>query len=227
MKIIFSVLSLVLLFTGYAKAQTDSSRQTFAIVLCYDRYSVKEPWAQMLAYLNSEERAHPIELQQIYQATGDNPLCYVEQHKQAFMDSILSLREIKTFFPSDIQFYWDKNQTEKFGGEFYYGLYGAKNSSDSDKTLLSRHIDHADTVYNKEADLNAVQLYLTPEGQKQFQILTAGNIGNTLAIIVDGRVISAPRVYMEVNHPFCMISGIFTKEEVAVIASTINKAIGK
>jgi len=143
MKIIFSVLSLVLLFTGYAKAQTDSSRQTFAIVLCYDRYSVKEPWAQMLAYLNSEERAHPIELQQIYQATGDNPLCYVKQHRQAFMDSILSLPEIKTFFPSDIQFYWDKNQTEKFGGEFYYGLYGAKNSSDSEKlcyhdTLITR-----------------------------------------------------------------------------------------
>ncbi len=68
--------------------------------------------------------------------------------------------------------------------------------------MLSRHIDHADTVYNKEAELNAVQLYLTLEGQKQFQILTAGNIGNTLAIIVDGRVISAPRVYMEVNHPF-------------------------
>lgn len=227
MKINFSVLLLVLLFAGHARAQTDSSRHSFAIVPCYDRYSVKESWAQMLAYLISEERAHPINLQQIYQATGDNPLCYVKQHKQAFMDSILSLPEIKAFFPSDIQFYWDKNLTEKFGGEFYYGLYGAKNSTDSNKSLQSRHIDHSDTAYNKEAELNAVQLYLTPEGQKQFQILTAGNIGNTLAILVDGRVISAPRVYMEVNHPFCEISGVSTKEEVAAIAASINKAIGK
>ena len=227
MKINFSVLLLVLLSAGHAKAQSDSSRQTFAIVPCYDRYSVKESWAQMLAYLNSEERAHPIDLQQIYQATGDNPLCYVKQHKQAFMDSILSLPEIKAFFPSDIQFYWDKNLTEKFGGEFYYGLYGTKNSTDSTKILQQRHVDHADTAYNKEAELNAVQLYLTTEGQKQFQIMTAGNIGNTLAILVNGRVISAPRVYMEVNHPSCEISGVFTKEEVAAIAASINKAIGK
>lgn len=143
------------------------------------------------------------------------------------MDSILSLPEVKAFFPSDIEFYWDKNLTEKFGGEFYYGLYGAKNSSDSDKTLLSRHIDHADTVYNKEAELNAVQLYLTPEGQKQLQIITTGNIGNTLAILVFDRVISAPRVFMEVNRPSLEISGVFTKEEVAAIAASINRAIGK
>lgn len=59
----------------------------------------------------------------------------------------------------------------------------------------------------------AVSFTLTPDGSRKFGTVTEQNIGRQLAIIVDGRVQSAPRIDSRITTDG-RISGAFTQEEV-------------
>ncbi len=60
----------------------------------------------------------------------------------------------------------------------------------------------------------AVSFSLNPEGGRRFEKLTAENIGNSIAIILDNRVISAPRVESRIPAASGgIIRGRFTVEE--------------
>jgi preprotein translocase subunit SecD len=59
----------------------------------------------------------------------------------------------------------------------------------------------------------AVSFTLTPDGSRKFGTVTEQNIGRQLAIIVDGRVQSAPRIESRITTDG-RISGSFTQEEV-------------
>jgi preprotein translocase subunit SecD len=59
----------------------------------------------------------------------------------------------------------------------------------------------------------AVSFTLTPDGSRKFGTVTEQNIGRQLAIIVDGRVQSAPRIESRITTDG-RISGAFTQEEV-------------
>ncbi|MEQ1759863.1 MAG: protein translocase subunit SecD [Vicinamibacterales bacterium] len=63
----------------------------------------------------------------------------------------------------------------------------------------------------------AVSFTLTPDGSRKFATVTEQNIGRFLAIIVDGRVQSAPRIESRITTDG-RISGSFTQEEVQNLA---------
>jgi preprotein translocase subunit SecD len=64
-----------------------------------------------------------------------------------------------------------------------------------------------------ETNQPAVSFTLTPDGSRKFGTVTEQNIGRQLAIIVDGRVQSAPRIDSRITTDG-RISGAFTQEEV-------------
>ena len=53
-----------------------------------------------------------------------------------------------------------------------------------------------------------VTLAFTEEGTEKFKNVTAENIGNVISILVDGEVVSAPRVYDVIANGSCVINGI-------------------
>ena len=76
-----------------------------------------------------------------------------------------------------------------------------------------------DAMNNKQY---VVELTMTDEGAAKFGAATAENIGEQIAIVYDGEVISAPTVEQEISNGQAQISGSFTYEEADQLASTIR-----
>jgi RNA polymerase sigma factor (sigma-70 family) len=69
-----------------------------------------------------------------------------------------------------------------------------------------------------------IDFTLTPKGKKQFAKATRENIGRRLAIIIDGKVVSAPVIRAEIPGGKGIISGSFTGQEATNIAAMISKS---
>lgn len=69
---------------------------------------------------------------------------------------------------------------------------------------------------------NVVSLTLNPSGTKKFADATSRHIGETIAIIYDGKVVSAPTVQQALTDGKAQISGNFTPESANALASTIR-----
>lgn len=67
-----------------------------------------------------------------------------------------------------------------------------------------------------------IQLRFNETGQKSFARLTMKNVGNAIAIVVDGLVYSAPYVNGSIEGGVAEISGYFTKEEAKQFANMLS-----
>jgi RNA polymerase sigma factor (sigma-70 family) len=67
-----------------------------------------------------------------------------------------------------------------------------------------------------------VEFTLTPEGKNQFAKITRENIGRRLAIVVAGKVVSAPVIRAEITGGSGQITGVFTPEEANRLAALIS-----
>lgn len=93
---------------------------------------------------------------------------------------------------------------------------------DKDKVVLVGSTDiqqAAAVVMNGE---HSVELKLTSAGRSKFATATAKNVGKQIAICMDGQVISAPKVNTAITNGVAYITGQFTYEECASLASKIN-----
>jgi preprotein translocase subunit SecD len=67
----------------------------------------------------------------------------------------------------------------------------------------------------------AVDFQLDPHGAHRFAALTSGNIGRSLAIVVDGEVYSAPNIRTTVQNRG-QITGRFSVQQVGKLVGTLN-----
>ena len=67
----------------------------------------------------------------------------------------------------------------------------------------------------------AVSFSLTNEGARKFGKVTGENIGRSLAIVLDNRVVSAPRIEGRISDEG-RINGSFTTQEVADLSLTLR-----
>ena len=69
-----------------------------------------------------------------------------------------------------------------------------------------------------------VDFSLTPEGTKRFAEVTGQNLGKRLAIVIDGRLITAPVIQSPITGGRGQITGNFTKQEAKNLAAKLNRA---
>jgi len=67
-----------------------------------------------------------------------------------------------------------------------------------------------------------VTLEFNPEGTKRFAEITANNVGRRLAIVLDGKLQSAPRIKEEIPSGEAVISGRFTLEKAQDLALVLR-----
>lgn len=70
-----------------------------------------------------------------------------------------------------------------------------------------------------------VDLSFNGEGGKTFARVTGQNIGNQLAIVLDGEVISAPVIQSEISNNSASITGNFTAQEAQDLASALQNPL--
>lgn len=88
--------------------------------------------------------------------------------------------------------------------------------------LNGSHLKRAQVVFDQKTGLPQVSLQLTNEGAKLFADITKRNIGKTVAIYLDGFIISAPVVQNEIPDGQAVISGKFTPQEAKLLATRLN-----
>ena len=83
--------------------------------------------------------------------------------------------------------------------------------------MTGKHIERASV--NKTVDGSyEVFVVLDTVGAKQFSDITSVNIGKQLALILDGELISAPKIMTQISGGTFAIAGGFTKVEAEKIA---------
>ncbi len=78
------------------------------------------------------------------------------------------------------------------------------------------------TVDNMNNQIYVVELTMTDEGAEKFAVATKENLGQQIAIVYDGEIVSAPVVNAEITNGQAIIEGSFTYESAEQLASTVR-----
>ena len=72
-----------------------------------------------------------------------------------------------------------------------------------------------------------IEVVLTAAGQKAFADITRRTVGKRLAIVVDGKLLVAPRIEAEIPGGRALITGAFSMREASELAGKINDGMKK
>lgn len=113
-----------------------------------------------------------------------------------------------------INFFWSEQPDDN--GDFY--LFLLQNKASLDGSYISES-----TVKGNLSGRNP-ELLITfdKSGELVWQNITKRNIGKSIAIVLDKKVLQAPIVRSEIKEGKCIITGNFSQEEIRRINSLIN-----
>jgi preprotein translocase subunit SecD len=120
-------------------------------------------------------------------------------------------------------------------------------SADSEPMALvhkSSDRDHTETIYVQKAVLldqtalksatvatdplnrrPCIQIVFTKPGKKRFAEITRKNVDRRLAILINGKIVSAPVIRMEILSDTAQITGSLSEEEARELAGKITEAL--
>lgn len=82
--------------------------------------------------------------------------------------------------------------------------------------LTQDDVDYAEVI--SQEDRPAVKLILTDEGTEKFRQLTEANVGKRCAMILNGQIVSAPRIMSSIHSGIAILVGDFTEAEAGRVA---------
>ncbi len=88
--------------------------------------------------------------------------------------------------------------------------------------LTGKDLEKAGVTFEQNTNTPQIAIKFTDEGAEKFEEITKRNIGQPLAIFLDGQVISAPRVNEAISGGEAVISGQFNLEEAKNLAIQLN-----
>ena len=150
---------------------------------------------------------------------------FASKQDMALIDSLLNLKQVKEVLPNNVLFKWSvKAQDEE---EQYFQLYALKVTNRDGSPALSGDVV-TDAVADFSQDMMArgaqqvVSMTMNAEGAKAWARLTKENIGNSIAIVLDELVYSAPTVQNEITGGRSQITGQFSVEEAKDLANVLK-----
>lgn len=136
------------------------------------------------------------------------------------VNKYLAMPQIKSLFPRDMKFMW----SVKPGYADRYELFAIKaNTKNGVAPLDGGAVAEARAEYSQNGGAAAeVSMVMNAIGSKSWARLTADNVGNSIAIVLDGYVYSAPRVNGEITGGRSSITGNFTYNEANDLAIVLK-----
>ena len=147
------------------------------------------------------------------------------KHNMVKVDSLLNLRQVKDILPSNVIFRWFVKSHS--GDDQIFDLYALRVSNRDGSPALSGNVvtdANADFSQNQlgRSARQAVSMSMNAEGAKAWARLTKDNIGNSVAIVLDDLVYSAPTVQVEITGGRSEITGTFSVEEAKDLANVLK-----
>ena len=149
---------------------------------------------------------------------------YAKGKDTAKISEYFNLAKERNLFPSNIFPTWERytpyfSYEEEDGENFE--LIALKSDREDGKAALSGNIITSAKT-RSENNHNFIALEMTPEAAIAWEKLTEKNVGRQIAIVLNGRVCSAPRVNCAITGGRSEISGTFTPDEAKEIATLLN-----
>jgi SecD/SecF fusion protein len=117
--------------------------------------------------------------------------------------------------PKLVHFLWGMKEDENG-----LPLYTIKSNNLNRPDLGGEEI--VDAKVKKENGSVQVEINFSSEGAEKFRKMTQKNINNAIAIVMDGKVLSAPLVQQEISGGMAVISGNFNLQEAEDLASILK-----
>lgn len=94
-----------------------------------------------------------------------------------------------------------------------------------EKGMTGTYVEHASVSHNSMTGSPEITFSLTSDGARIFAEITEQNIGRFLAIMLDGEVVSAPRINGAITGGNGVIQGSFSEKEAAELASNLENPL--
>ena len=146
---------------------------------------------------------------------------YAKSYDTAAVNSMLNTPQVRMLLPRDVKLMWGVKPIDP--AETTYELYAIKaNTRDGKAPLDGSAVADAKGDFAEQGSAAEVSMTMTPTGAKTWARMTADNIGEFIAIVLDGYVYSAPRVNSEIPNGRSSISGQFTIQEAKDLANALK-----
>jgi SecD/SecF fusion protein len=133
---------------------------------------------------------------------------------------ILRRPEVRSLFPADLVFMWDRKGTEAGTNQLILPLYFIKKQN-GEAAMEGDVIVDATHDYD-DRGRPEVTMRMNGEGARKWRSLTARSIGRPVAIIIDNLVYTAPTVQGEIPNGNSSITGSFTVEETKDMSNVLK-----
>ncbi len=167
---------------------------------------------------------------------GSSPLVGLSAAKERNkVDEYLNSDKARRILPHDLKLMWGvKPRTgveinQRFGGALYkekeqvYELIAIRQSSSNGRAPLEGDvITNARSQGSQNSANFEVSMTMNNEGARKWAQLTKANLGQSIAIVLDGFVYSYPTVQSEITGGVSQITGDFTAEEAQDLANVLK-----
>jgi SecD/SecF fusion protein len=133
---------------------------------------------------------------------------------------ILRRPEVRSLFPADLVFMWDRKGSEGANNQLILPLYFIKKANGV-AAMEGDVIVDATHDYD-ERGRPEVTMRMNGEGARKWRSLTARSINRPVAIIIDNLVYTAPTVQGEIPNGNSSITGNFTVEETKDMSNVLK-----
>lgn len=123
--------------------------------------------------------------------------------------------EVQSRLPKDLRFAWGwKSET---GKSLLFALRESQKVAPEQKDLNSVSMQESKRKGNYD-----LLLTFSKEGADNWARMTKENVGRNIAIVMNGKVLAAPLVQMEITGGKCMISGDFSETEASEMKALLE-----
>lgn len=148
---------------------------------------------------------------------------FVARKDTAKVSRYLSLDVVKNKFPSNIKFVYGAGDRKKGKDpNAILALYALKTAPGGGARLEGDHIVNARADYSAMTGQPNVNMEMDITGARIWKDMTARAIGKYVAVVLDDKVYSAPRVENEIATGNTEISGSFTAEDATDLANILK-----
>ncbi|MEW6235619.1 MAG: protein translocase subunit SecD [Candidatus Omnitrophota bacterium] len=151
--------------------------------------------------------------------TGFSGLAVEDPDNVRLVSEILARKEVKSLIPGEYMFVWgaEEKPTEyyNFPHRYLYLLY-------SKTRLTGKSLKDAYVYFDPMTNQPNVSLQFDAKGANTFAQITGENVGERLAVVMDNRVYTAPRIEGEIRGGSARITGIGDREEARQIAVVLR-----
>ncbi|GLU55118.1 protein translocase subunit SecDF [Dyadobacter frigoris] len=135
-------------------------------------------------------------------------------------NEMLARPEVRSMFPADLVFMWDRKGTAGTNNQLILPLYFIKKQN-------GQAAMEGDVIVDASHDYDdrgrpEVTMRMNGEGARKWRTLTANSIGRPVAIIIDNLVYTAPTVQGEIPNGNSSITGNFTVEETKDMSNVLK-----